>query len=242
MTTRAPLDSFESALLSELRDVVTERSATQPRRRKPVLVAAAAAATVAASVGAVVFGLGTGGPATAAAYSVSTQADGDIVVKIHRLEDAEGLERELRKHGIDANVTYDPDLFEVRVDADGNVIYSYNDPDGQSGTEFEKGGRSETREGSVESLPSGGVSSQAEPAKPGEPTPDDFMDPCGFNDEAPMTGEKVGDDYVFTIPADSSVRDKKLEITTSEAEDGGVGLMAGFQASDDMHCFLTQIG
>lgn len=235
MTTRAPLDSFESALLSELRDVVTERSATrsQPRRRRPVLVAAAAATAVAASLSAVVFGFGVGGTATASAYSVKTQSDGDVVVTIHRLEDAEGLERALRQHGLNVDVNYNPDLFEE----DGNGVVTQSDPNGQrgGGTDFEKGGKSESFEGPVPA--DEGVTGQVRPdtAEPGEP------DPCGFTDESPIIAEKVSDDYRFTIPAESILQDRPFEITTTRSSGDSVALMAGFDASDDMFCFLAQL-
>lgn len=203
MTTRAPLDSFESALLSELRDVVTERSASQPRRRKPLLVAVAAAATVAASVGAVVFGLGPGGPAPAsAAYSVSTQADGDIVVKIRRLDDADGLERALAEHGITAKVSYGGETgdcmqFPIRDD-EGPC----SQPDPELNTEPDQ------------AVPT----TEATPAPgPGGTT----TDPCGFGENAPSTLRRVDDGWTLTIPADSPLHDGvDLHVITQGGTDG----------------------
>jgi hypothetical protein len=37
---------------------------------------------------------------------VEQEGNGDVVVTIHRLTDAAGLEKALREHGIDAQVTY----------------------------------------------------------------------------------------------------------------------------------------
>ncbi len=195
MTTRAPLDSFESALLSELRDVVAERSATQPRRRKPLLVAVAAAATVAASVGAVVFGLGPGGPAPAsAAYSVSTQADGDVVVKIRRLDDAEGLERALAEHGITAKLSYGGET-------DACIQFPADDEEGPCSV------RDAQDPGSGPELNTepdrSGPSVEALPADPG----DADVDPCGFGENAPSTLRRVDDGWTLTIPADSPLHD-----------------------------------
>jgi hypothetical protein len=105
----AGLDSFESALLGELRAEVTRAaSVTQSPRRgtrrwlRPGL--AALAATAAGT--AVVIGLGVG-PGSAPAYAVSHDASGDIVVTVHELRDAAGLESALRADGIDAEVTFD---------------------------------------------------------------------------------------------------------------------------------------
>lgn len=95
------LDTYEQSLLTELRRHVAERSTTPERRRvrrrwwiaAPVGVAGAVAAFLAL--------------APSAAYAV-VEDDGDIVVTVHRLDDAEGLERALAEHGIAAEVEYDP--------------------------------------------------------------------------------------------------------------------------------------
>lgn len=114
MNTRTdePLDRFESRLLGELREVVGERAgenrrpepAAAPGRhpRRWVLAGAAAAA----AVGLVAWNaVGQASPA----YAVDTDADGDVTITIHRLEDAAGLEAALAEHGIAADVTYLPD-------------------------------------------------------------------------------------------------------------------------------------
>lgn len=193
--TRAPLDSFESALLSELRDVVAERSAAQPhRRRKPLLVAVAAATTVAASVGAVVFGLGTGGPAPASAYSVSAEDDGDIVVQIRRLDDADGLERALAEHGITAKVSYGGDTSDC-------VQFPVEDEEGPCSLPDEQDPGAGPELNTEPDL--SGPSTEALPAEPG----DLGADPCGFGENAPSTLRRVDDGWTLTIPADSPLHD-----------------------------------
>ena len=101
MNTR-PLDSFESALLAELRQHVAEQPAAGAEPRGPSAAATPApprpsvAAGVAASVVAV-FGLGSGGGSPA--YAVDQDSDGDVIVTVHRLDDAAGLEKALRAKG-----------------------------------------------------------------------------------------------------------------------------------------------
>jgi hypothetical protein len=111
-----PLDKFETELLAELRSIVIERQPVArgsvsaqrtPRksRRRFTLVAAAAAAfalTVGPSLN---LGQTTVG-GTSPAYAIDQQADGDIVIVIHRLDDADGLEQALADYGIPAEVTY----------------------------------------------------------------------------------------------------------------------------------------
>ena len=82
------LDSFESALLTELRDVVAEHPPA-PRHRRLV----AGIATVATAGAAAVLALVLISPN--AAYAVDRDESGDIVVTIHRLEDADQLEADL---------------------------------------------------------------------------------------------------------------------------------------------------
>ncbi|GAA1763433.1 hypothetical protein GCM10009795_007530 [Nocardioides hankookensis] len=101
----APLDSFESALLERLCEHVDEQPATRPGRSRPrLLLGAAAVVAAAAAIVVVVPGLGT-----TTAYSVQEGNSGTITVEVRRLEDAQGLEADLAKHGIDAEVTYLPD-------------------------------------------------------------------------------------------------------------------------------------
>lgn len=101
----APLDSFESALLTRLRDHVDQQPTVRPRfSRSRLLFAAAATVAAAAAIVVVVPGLGT-----TAAYSVQEGNSGTITVEVHRLEDARGLEDELAKYGVEADISYLPD-------------------------------------------------------------------------------------------------------------------------------------
>jgi hypothetical protein len=101
MTTRAPLDPFETALLSELRAHVAGRAprpARSPRRRLAA-VGATAAAAAALTVGALAL-------RPDPAFSVEPQADGDVVVTISSAEAADELEAALEEAGIEADVSY----------------------------------------------------------------------------------------------------------------------------------------
>lgn len=101
----APLDSFETALLTRLRAHVDQKPARHglsPRRR--LVLGAAAAVAAAAAIVVVVPGLGS-----TTAYSVQQGNSGTITVEVRRLEDAEGLEADLAEHGVTADITYLPD-------------------------------------------------------------------------------------------------------------------------------------
>ena len=89
-----------------LRDIVSrprEHARARPARRFAISGALAGAAAVLA-----VGGL-TLRPDASAAYAVEQQSDGDIVVTIHDLSDAEGLVQTLAEHGVTTAVTYDPE-------------------------------------------------------------------------------------------------------------------------------------
>lgn len=105
------LDSFETALLTELRAHVSDRGRVRrlPGRRIGIGVAvagAAAAAVIATSAGP----LAPGGPDLApAVFEVAKQADGDVVVTVRSLDQSDALERALQRQGVDADIMYDPD-------------------------------------------------------------------------------------------------------------------------------------
>ncbi|MGL5857534.1 MAG: hypothetical protein ACRC35_03865 [Angustibacter sp.] len=119
-TTPRELDVFESALLRELRTLAVDNAvdsaiggvgrpavARRPRRR---LAALAATTATAASV-AIGVGVAGGSPA----FAVQRQADGDVVVTITRLEDADGLEEAMSDQGIPADVSYSAaDMIDAR--------------------------------------------------------------------------------------------------------------------------------
>ena len=90
-----------------LREIVStpRQQARRPARR--FAVAGALAGAAAAAV------LAVGGlslrPGSTHAYAVEQQSDGDIVVRIHDLSDADGLKQSLAEHGVTTEVTYDPE-------------------------------------------------------------------------------------------------------------------------------------
>jgi hypothetical protein len=105
------LDSFETALLQALHEhaAVAQHAVAEPTpirrpRRRFARVAAGIAASAAGALALVAVGLSGPEPA----FAVNTAADGDIVVTIHDLSDAAGLEQALRDRGVDADVDYHP--------------------------------------------------------------------------------------------------------------------------------------
>lgn len=102
--TRASLDSFEAALLAELRTHVAERGAHTPTRR-PLRRRVAAFVATAAAASAIVAGSIALRPD--AAFAVEREPDGDVVITIERIPDPAALGQALRDEGVDAEVTYD---------------------------------------------------------------------------------------------------------------------------------------
>ena len=107
----APLDTFETRLLARLREEVAQPAATSeptedvpPRwsRRRSLLAMGGVAA---AAVGLLLLAPGLG---PEPAYSVQEGNSGRIVVEVNRPEDAAGLERQLARHGIAAQIDYIP--------------------------------------------------------------------------------------------------------------------------------------
>jgi predicted NUDIX family NTP pyrophosphohydrolase len=99
------LDTFEQSLLTELRLHVAARTAARatPRRRWTVGIAGGGLTAAAAAV-AISLGIGVSGPS--AAYGIESQHDGDVVVTVYDLSDANGLERALAAKGVQAEITY----------------------------------------------------------------------------------------------------------------------------------------
>ncbi len=106
------LDTFETALLTELRGYVAQRpadsgppapSARRKHHRRRWAYAVLAAASVA---GIAVLALPGTGPSPA--YAVTEGNDGEVHVRVDRIDDAAGLERALAEHGVAADVTYLP--------------------------------------------------------------------------------------------------------------------------------------
>ena len=103
------LDTFETALLDELQVFVRETVADAPahrtsvrspwwrRRRWQASVAAVAASTLATAL-----------LLPTPAFAVTGRNDGQVKVRVNRLEGAERLEQALQKRGIAADITYLP--------------------------------------------------------------------------------------------------------------------------------------
>lgn len=205
------LDSFDRALLTELRRVAAEgapAAARRTSRRWAYAGSGVAAAAVAA------FGLSTLG--STAAYAVDEEGDGDIVITIRELDDADGLERALAEHGIEAEVDYDSEgIGGVRIESA---------PDRPEGT-GEVGGDVVERRTEAHVRGEEVDEKYARTAPGGAPADH----PCGAPGDLPFETE-LGDDYVITIPADSVIResDAVLSITTSGVIDDNV---AGIQVS-----------
>jgi len=136
------LDTFQTALLTELRREVIDSPRQAPqavpssapssaaaaprrstvRRLSVVGLASGAAASLAVSLGLVSFG------GTTPAFAVTTAKDGDVVVTLTGAgpADAQQLEAALKDHGIEADVVYDPDRFPVvEPDAEEGVETRY---------------------------------------------------------------------------------------------------------------------
>jgi hypothetical protein len=101
------LSHFEENLLAELREVVAERAVpprpARPRRR--LVLATAGAGLVAAGL---VLGLPAMNSDRTAAHAITSNDDGTLTITVNRLEDPEGLERDLAAHGITADVSFAP--------------------------------------------------------------------------------------------------------------------------------------
>ena len=219
------LDSFDRALLTELRQVAAE-GAPAPARRTRKRWAYAGSGVAAAAVAA--FGLSTLG--SPAAYAVDEQGDGDIVITIHELDDADGLERALADHGIEAEVDYDSEgIGGVKIAPDDAIEL----PEPPDGTEPDDGevikGESE-----IETRSDGESGTDVGPdlAEAGEPPADDL---CGGFAQMPFETDLGSDDYVITIPADSVIHesDVTLKITTSgDIADRMAGIEVAYSIGD----------
>lgn len=213
MNNNTDLDSFDRALLTELRQVAAEQ-ATAPVRRTRKRWAYAGTGVAAAAVTA--FGLSStlGSPS---AYAVDEQGDGDIVITIHELDDADGLEQALSEHGIEADVDYRA--------GDGQHQVGIDSADVPDGSEVQ-GGDVRRAKAEVDG------DSEYSQAEPGDPPSDG---PCGGLDNMPFDTELSSDDYVITIPSDSVLResDAVLRITTSgDLDDNMAGIDVAYSIGD----------
>jgi hypothetical protein len=188
------LDTFETALLAELRREVQEHPAPTPaptagrppRRRLKVLVAGAVA-TAAAAVAAV--GLTGGGPTASPAFAVTASPNGSVRLAVYRLDDGADLEAALAGHGIDATVHFVSTKGGERppLVADGPVAHDPPGPENSCGVGDIGPGPA------VLSLDGGAGGFGANRPKPG--------DDLG-----------VGHGYTLTFPADSVLFDRSVTI------------------------------
>ncbi len=115
------LDHFELSLLAQLREFVADRhdsrTDTSARRHGRILLSAAVAVGV-VGLGTIAM-TGRSAPAFAMEYGDS----GAVVVRIHQLADAEGLEAALAARGVTAEVDYAGGApGPIAVDVDGGVV------------------------------------------------------------------------------------------------------------------------
>jgi hypothetical protein len=110
-----PRSGYQERLLGELR-ALAEHNATQARSepasrrgiaRHPKLALAGIAGGACVASAAIAFTGGDGGGGSTA-YAVEPHDDGSVSIEISRLEDAAGLERELRAAGVPAEVNFLP--------------------------------------------------------------------------------------------------------------------------------------
>lgn len=107
-----PRSGYQERLLSELRALAERNAAEAPaapagrRRVPPRLALAGVAGGACVASAAIAFTGGSGEGSTA--YAVEPRDDGTVIVEISRLEDADGLEQELRAAGVPAEVDFLP--------------------------------------------------------------------------------------------------------------------------------------
>jgi hypothetical protein len=237
MNSTSQLDPFESALLAELRREVAEHPApvVRPRPGRRRRLAAFGVAGIAATAAAV-FSLGSGGGSPA--YAVETTSSGEVIVTVHRLDDADGLQQALRAQGIDADVSYNADGpgAAVGIGPDGSLgsdgdVAPARPADGSgamggaTGTEHGKG-HVESNSGSISSGDSASDTTEAQPLPDGSGD-----DPCGLGADLgnePATLTQDGSDWVLRIPADSPLQDRHVEVGTDAA-----GTLSVTYAGDD---------
>ncbi|WP_110207291.1 hypothetical protein [Nocardioides daejeonensis] len=215
-----PLDTFEQSLLTELRHEVALRGQTPaPRRSRVRRRVAAAGASLGAAL-AVTLGLLLMRPD--AAFAVVEKSNGDIVVTIASMKDAEGLEKALAEHGVDADVSYeaDPSWFTTEPVPEGEGRASGGaDGDGprfETRTEEGDGPRLDTR-----------TDDGAGTIEEGTPAPRDEL-PCGG------IGVEMRDGGItFRLSAAAVASDSTLTIRTAGDTDDWAAVMVAW---DDPQC------
>ncbi|NYJ00916.1 hypothetical protein HNR19_001614 [Nocardioides thalensis] len=206
MTTRAPLDGFETALLGELRAHVASRrpSPARPGLRRRLAAGAAIGTAIAATAGVLLL-------RPDPAFAVDAQSDGDVVVTITSLEDADGLEAALREQGVDAEVDYSADPITPPAPGDGSGEQSFD-----TESSDDERGTTTHREGDAEeppAAPCGGVPSAQE------------------RERSSVAIDQSGDGVTFTLSSDFVDSDAAIRIVTS-GDEGAAGIMVQVE----QHC------
>ena len=98
------MNRFEDRLLTELRQVVAERTPIKARPRRKMVLALGATGVLAATGAVVVPSLLGSGPA----YAVERDPDGSIRVYIHDYRDPKGLQQRIEAFGVPAAIDYLP--------------------------------------------------------------------------------------------------------------------------------------
>lgn len=212
-----PLDSFEAALLTELRETVSQRAAA-PAKRRTRSVAAVAVAGIAA----LATGIGLTSMGGSPAFAVETAADGEIIVRIHELTDAAGLEQALADQGVTAKVQYGGEAGNtINVDQDGNVTAAEEPP----GRDMPEGGKMVTR-----------LDGDGKPSTDAQHGPPD-ENPCGDPAALPVAVALDGADYVITIDGDSQVA-KEIIAITAFSRGEGADIVVSFAPAAGSMCTL----
>lgn len=211
------LTPFETALLTELRANVAERGAAPAKRRRRSVAAVAAAGIAALATGIGIATLG-GSPA----FAVQTSADGDIVVRIHELTDADGLEKALADQGVTADVSYGGDAGNgVMIDSSGKVTAGDEAPAREVPDD---GGVIMRMDGTT------GASPESHTNPPGE-------SPCSNTSELPVAVSRDGADFVISIDGDSTLAKESLSITTLSRGEGA-DIVVSFAPEAGLMCAL----
>ena len=148
--------------------------------------------------------------------------DGDVVVTVHRLDDAAGLEKALRAKGVDADVSYDADGTDgpttVGVGPDGEpVIGEGNPPPPPEGAITEDAGLGLERDADRRRRRGGSRQGRRGACPP-------VTTPAASTPRPSSTQD--GADWVLRIPAGSPLMDRHVTIGT-DADGGLTVLYAG---------------
>ena len=171
-------------------------------------MAPAAAAATAAAVGAAVFTAAQPTPA----YAVEQASDGDVVVEIHELTDAQGLQDAMRAKGLDATVAY------------------------RSGTKF-TGIKLVLKKPEGWPDPPSNLYTFPTIVLGTDGLTDDQRTKCDIDPGAvPATVQQDDDGYRITIPADSPLQDRFFAITKVDDD----AMTVSYASADGQYACLVQ--